>query len=141
MTLLLALLAACDTGSEACISSKDQARTAWGEVSVRYSLALKTAEEGQKEPASRLAAMERRPDAPKAGKDALAAEVAKYQTEIETLRPKAETAEVVAGAFAGQKASDALALAKSMAPKLEGPDVAAALAKAEAAAAACGGVE
>ncbi len=141
--LLFALttIGGCGRGSEACISAKDAARTAWGEVSVRYGLALSAAEDALAEPTGRLAALERRPDAPAEGKAALAAEVAEKQAAVDALRPKVEAAQTASTAFAAQKASDARALAASMAEKLEGEDVAAALVKAEAAASACAGIE
>lgn len=139
--LLVALLSACNGGADACIGAKDAARTAWGEVGVRYSLALATAQDAVKEPQSRLAALERRPDAPAEGKAALAAEVERKTAEAEALKPKAELAQQVATAFASQKAAEAQAFATSMAVKLEGDDVALALSRADEAARACAGVE
>lgn len=140
MLVLLSLLA-CGGGSEACIAAKADARTAWGEVGVRYGLAMSAAEDAVKEPQGRLAALERRPDAPAEGKAALAAEVKEKQAAVEALRPQVEAAQTASTAFASQKAAEASTLASSMASKLSGEDVKAALAKGEAAAQACAGVE
>jgi hypothetical protein len=143
MTLLVLLsLVACDDGrAEACIAAKDAARTAWGEVGVRYSLALTTAQDALKEPTGTLAALERRPDAPAEGKAVLSAQIASKQAEIDTLRPKAEAAQQIATTFASQKVADARVLADGLSADLSGDDVQNARAKAAEAAAACAGVE
>lgn len=134
------LLAACDRTAE-CSEKKAVARTAWGEVGVRYALAVSTAEDAVKEPTGRLAALSLRPDAPPEGKAALAAEVAEKQAVVDALRPKLEAAQAVSAAFAGRTASEGRALAAVTAGQLEGDDVRAALGRAEEAAAVCEGVD
>ena len=135
------LLAACDGASEACSTKKATARTAWGEVGVRYALALSTAEEAVKEPTGRLAALERRPDAPAEGKAALTAEIAEQQALIDVLGPKVADARAVSAAFAGGTAASGRALSAATAARLEGDDVGAAVRLADAAAVACEGVD
>ncbi|MES2640672.1 MAG: hypothetical protein V4850_14350 [Myxococcota bacterium] len=140
LVLVVILLAACD-GAATCNEKKGIARTAWGEVGVRYALALSTAEDAVKEPTGRLAALTRRPDAPAEGKAVLAAEIAARQAEVDTIRPKLEAARAVSTAFAGKTAAEGRALGGVAAGQLEGDDVRAAVALGEAAAAACEGVD
>jgi hypothetical protein len=134
------LLAACD-GAAKCNEKKGIARTAWGEVGVRYALALSTAEDAVKEPTGRLAALTRRPDAPAEGKAVLAAEIAARQAEVDALRLKLEAARAVSAAFAGKTAAEGRALAGAMAGKLEGDDVRAAVTLGVEAAAVCEGAD
>jgi len=142
LALVLALLTtACTSASDVCSAKKATARTAWGEVGVRYALELSDAEAAVKEPTGRLAALSARPDAPPEGKAALSAEIAKHQAVVDTLQPKVNAAQTVSAAFTSGKASVARALATATASSLEGEDVGAAVARADEAAAACEGVD
>ncbi len=142
LALLVALLLpACTSASDVCSAKKALARTAWGEVGVRYALELSAAESAVKEPTGRLAALLNRPDAPEEGKAALSGEIARAQAAVDLLQPKVNAAQTVSAAFTSGKASVARALATATSSSLEGEDVGAAVARADAAAAACEGVD